>query len=200
MSIIGRSICKNNIEIGVIEKENNKTFTYGPRKYVKKIDFDKSWKLCQRKIIKKCNDNKYINKSSKGKLAIRVRKGIYSMSMLCFPETFGSNFPKSDFINLSFFSDPLLYHFWLEDGQKEIITYFFFNISTNTIWNICTNDKFRKQNCFNTLFKFFLDKIDPSIIYLFVLKTNLIAQKIYIKLGFSIIGENETSYHMMFYR
>lgn len=192
MRFIGKAICRRGKEIGVISKENKKTYSYGQGKFVKKKDYQKSWDLCP---IKKCNNDKYRIKSAKGKLLLRVRKGIFLMSLKCFPETY-DGISKSDFINLSSFTKPFYHHYWLEDNDKQIITYFLFNSMTNSIWNVCTDDQFRKQNCFKTLFHYFLKNIQRPVIYLWVLKTNAIAKKAYEKLGFAVVGENETSYYM----
>lgn len=194
---IGKIICKQNKKIGVIIKENKKTFTYGLKKYVKKDEYKIKWDICNQNITKKfCNDEKFIYKLSKGNLPLRVRKSIYEMTKECFPETYG-NFSEKDFINLSSFFDKNYINFWLEDLNKNVITFFRFDISDDTIWNICTNKEFRRQNCFNTLFKYFLSKIKQKNIYLWVFQTNTLAINAYKKLGFNIIDKDEDSYKMM---
>lgn len=205
MSLNGKLICrvKDNKKLGTIIKENKVSFSYGIRKYVKKKDYGITWKVCDEKKVHYCNNNRYIAKTLSGKLPIRLHRSIYEMTKDCFP-TF-KRIPFNDFVNYQgFLSDPRYVNFWLEDpiNKNEMIAFLTFDTKESTIWHVCTNKKYRKQNCFKTLYNSFYSRIKKMYpvldrIYLWVLKDNKLAINVYKKLGYNIVGYDETSYKML---
>jgi ribosomal protein S18 acetylase RimI-like enzyme len=162
--------------LGIITRENKKSYTYGNRRYAPKTTQGKDWKLCRFRFHQSTS------------LSLNIHHRLNKLMLDCFPDDHSQE-------DSSWFYSPA-HHFWIQNDKKEIIAYMRYD--GETLWNICTAFPYRRKGFMNLLLDYFFSVIPQRPIYLYVLKKNKVARRAYTRYGFRTVGQEWDTLRMSF--